>query len=581
MKQNLYVLIHTMAMLTLLMIPQTLTSAPLLPGAAFDYKDLAFEPDRWKQQGISTQVVPWEGDQLVFITTPSELDATVMTQFVGRLETAWSLYADLTGRQPRLFRQWQGKPTIAAIPSATLTCGYGCGYIGATGIEVTGFYNSDYPLALKDQDAFHHYYFYEMGRNFYTFGDRHSLFTTGYAVFMRYVCMDTLRCDDSDVKTRQTIEDCEAVYAASDVPFMTAFTNLSKGEKGNRLRDTTGRTISPSDQPVMYACAMLKLYKDHGGNEWLRRFYRHLARCPRVRVETESQAITQCLNWLVSASAAARQDLTPIFADRWRMPLDTTTREMLSRVRWSDPALDVARVLESLKTPDKAPQKIILKLDDVVAAPSSDASPVSPRWRRVTEFLSDSNLKASFGIIGYSLEQDNKAYFDWIAAAKKSGLVEFWHHGYRQRKATDPTGEFEESFEVQKIALERTQALAKEKLGITFTCFGPHWSGTNEHTIRALEGIPEITMWFYGPQETSKFAFERVLTLEDPVHVPDFAKFKATYDRVAFDKPYLALQGHPNSWDDERWDNFVQIIDFLKSKGCVFVTPSDYLKTAR
>ena len=41
-----------------------------------------------------------------------------------------------------------------------------------------------------------HYYFYEMGRNFYTFGDRHSLFITGYAVFMRYACMDALKCED-------------------------------------------------------------------------------------------------------------------------------------------------------------------------------------------------------------------------------------------------------------------------------------------------------------------------------------------------------------------------------------------------
>jgi peptidoglycan/xylan/chitin deacetylase (PgdA/CDA1 family) len=91
--------------------------------------------------------------------------------------------------------------------------------------------------------------------------------------------------------------------------------------------------------------------------------------------------------------------------------------------------------------------------------------------------------------------------------------------------------------------------------------------------------MPEITMWFHGPENTSKFSFERVLTLENPVHVPDFAKFKATYDEVAFDKPYLALQGHPNSWDEVRWDNFVQIIQYLKSKGCVFLTPSEYKKT--
>lgn len=554
-------------------------AAPLQPGPSLDYSQLAFNPGRWKEQGVSTQLTPWEGDQLVFITTTPDLDKAVMTRFVNRLEMGWQLYEDLTGRKPRLFKQWHGKPTITAIPSARLTCGYGCGYIGSTGIEVAGFYKSDYPLALEDKDAFHHYYFYEMGRNYFTFGDRHSLFTTGFAVFMRYVCMDAMNCDDPDPKTRKTIESCEAVYADSDIPFLAAFTNLSKGEKGNRLRDRRGKTISPSDQPVMYACAMLKLFRDHGGHEWLKRFYRHLADCPKVKAKTEAQALAQCLNWLVSASAAARKDLTPVFADRWRMPVTPAMREALASVTWSDPALDVAAVIASMKTLKKPPQKIILKLDDVVAPSSAEAMPVSPRWQRVTDYLVDANIKASYGVIGYSLEEDNKTYFDWIKALHKGGLIEFWHHGYRQRRASDPTGEFEEPYAVQKKALERTQALAREKLGITFTAFGPHWSGTNKYTTRALERLPEIKMWFYGAKESSKFVFERVMTLEDPVHVPDFAKFKATYDQTASDKPYLALQGHPNSWDEVRWDNFVRIIAYLKSKGCVFMTPSEYLKT--
>jgi hypothetical protein len=41
------------------------------------------------------------------------------------------------------------------------------------------------------------------------------------------------------------------------------------------------------------------------------------------------------------------------------------------------------------------------------------------------------------------LEEDNQAYFDWIKDLHKSGLIEFWNHGYSNRKATDKTGEFE------------------------------------------------------------------------------------------------------------------------------------------
>ena len=38
------------------------------------------------------------------------------------------------------------------------------------------------------------------------------------------------------------------------------------------------------------------------------------------------------------------------------------------------------------------------------------------------------------------------------------------------------------------------------------------------------------------------------------------------------------LQGHPDQWTDERWNGFVAIIEFLKSKNVVFMTPSEYLK---
>ena len=220
-------------------------------------------------------------------------------------------------------------------------------------------------------------------------------------------------------------------------------------------------------------------------------------------------------------------------------------------------------------------QVIILKLDDVVGPPS-------PAWQRITEFLRTSRIKASYGIIGYSLEEDRPEYFDWIKDLHRSGQIEFWNHGYRNRQGSDKSGEFEGSYEEQKNSLERTQKLAREKLGIELKAFGPHWSGTNEGTVRALEEIPEITMWFYGPKEsTSKFVFPRFLTLENPTHHPDFEKFKSAYEGVGTGEKCLALQGHPNSWNPERWDSFVKIIDFLKSKGCVFMTPSEYRATAR
>jgi hypothetical protein len=317
---------------------------PLKPGEAVEYRDRAFFPRRWQERKLSTRLFPWEGDKVVFLTTKDDLDGEVMARFVGRLDAGWKRYADLVGKSPRPFKLVAGKPSIAAVPDAELTCGYGCGHVGATGIEVGGFYASDYPLVRKQPDAFPHYYFYEMGRNYYVFGDRHSLFVTGYAVFLRYVCMDALGCDDPDDATRKVIEECEERYAASDLPFLKAFTTLDGlDEKAPRLKDP-----GPSDQPVLYAAAMLKLRQDHGGDAWVKRFLAALHRCPEVKPETKEKALRQSLNWLVAASTAAKKDLTPVFAGRWRMPLPDATRKALQAVDWAKADLDPAGVISQV-----------------------------------------------------------------------------------------------------------------------------------------------------------------------------------------------------------------------------------------
>lgn len=322
------------------------------PGPPIDFKPLAMFPHRWEQQGFSTQLIPWEGQRVVFLTTSADFDKRVMTRLVGRLDAGWRYYEEITGRRPRTLRQFHGKTTMAAVPSMKLTCGLGCGMIGATGIEFAGFYNHDYRKMSRDPEVFPHYFFYEMGRNYYTFGDRHSLFITGFAVFMRYVCMDRFHLKDADLATRRTIEKCEAAYAASDVTFLDAFTNFGHGknspEKSNRLKDEHGKTIYPSDQPVMYATAMLKLRRDYGGDAWVKQFFTQLARCPAVKPNTEKAALRQCLNWVVSASAAAGKDLTSIFVDRWRMPMSEGVRKTLEKVDWKRGDLDAGAVIASL-----------------------------------------------------------------------------------------------------------------------------------------------------------------------------------------------------------------------------------------
>jgi hypothetical protein len=317
----------------------------LKPGDPFDYANHAFQPKSWEARGLDLRLIPWTGKEVVFLTTGDGHDPALMGLWVSRLDAGWRLYTDLTGAKPSPFKHSGGKVTIAAVPGADLTCGAGCGYVGATGIELAMFYDQNYPELTTRPKAMPHYVFYEMGRNFYTFGERHSCFITGFAVFMRYVCMDTLGYEDSDARTRKVIEGVEPLLAASGLGFLDLFTTSSgTGEKVDRIQDADGKLVSPSDQPVRYAAAMLRLRRENGGDEWVRRFFGELAGCPTSPAGTREGALGQGWHWLLCASVAARKDLSPVFAGEWKLPLDDDTRAALAKLDWNKPDLTAKEV---------------------------------------------------------------------------------------------------------------------------------------------------------------------------------------------------------------------------------------------
>src|SRR4051812_23666771 len=323
--------------------------ASLNSGPPIDYAPLAFQPKVWAEKKQSTEMLPWEGTNIVFLTTAGDYDPKMMARWVQRLDAGWQLYADLTGARPRPFKQLHGKTPIAAVPGFEYTCGAGCGHVGSTGIELAMFYKWNYPALVKNPEAMPHYVFYEMGRNYYTFGDRHSCFITGFAVFMRYVCMDTLQCEDEDKKTRLTIEKAEPLIKESSLPFLKMFTNADGlSEKEPRLKDAAGKPVNPSDQPVTYASAMLRLWRENGGNDWLRRFFHVLAQCPAASAKDRAGALEQAWNWYVAASIAARKDLSPIFVDQWRLPLSSATREALRELDWKNQELTPAKLMKPI-----------------------------------------------------------------------------------------------------------------------------------------------------------------------------------------------------------------------------------------
>ena len=338
---------------------------------------------------------------------------------------------------------------------------------------------------------------------------------------------------------------------------------------------------------------------------------------------------------------------------------------------------------------------IILKLDDICRIGAVGDAPVSERWQRVTDYLEQGKIKASYGVCGFSLDEDVPEYFEWLKERHRKGIIELWNHGYVDRNSTDEPAEFEiGTVEDQRAILVRTQELGKKKLDITFRAFGLHWSGCNANTVKALDLVPELTMVFYEPKGTGKYLFPRPMNLEFPCGVPDPVpvaraasargipvpphaeacglplesnmslenptsvpnpvpvaraasargipvlphaeacglplesnmnlenptsvpnpvpvarvasargipvpphaeacglplesnmsrstkpdsshKFKQAYESIGCKQPCLPLQGHPNKWGDVEWQGFVEIIKYLKDKGCVFMKLAEY-----
>ena len=138
------------------------------------------------------------------------------------------------------------------------------------------------------------------------------------------------------------------VIATSGLSFLDLFTTLCAGEKANLIKDANGQLITPSDQPVRYAAAMLRLRREHGGDAWVKRFFSELATCPRVKANTRAGALSQGWSWLLCASVAAQKDLSPVFCGEWKLPLAPDTRMALAKIDWRKTGLTVSEIQQAV-----------------------------------------------------------------------------------------------------------------------------------------------------------------------------------------------------------------------------------------
>jgi hypothetical protein len=243
----------------------------------------------------------------------------------------------------------------------------------------------------------------------------------------------------------------------------------------------------------------------------------------------------------------------------------------------SDPAR-LAALLDEIRADPrrgKAPPKIVIKLDDF--KPSHGG--VHPRWLRVADFAAERKIKVGFGIIAQTLEADSPEFFAWTRARHTSGAIEFWFHGYDHSQSGDLREFSGRPYDYQKQHVVDSQRLAREKLGFAFRSFGAPFNAVDATAAQAIGEDPDLAVWMYGkPGETGgKLALERAyaVNLESPTIIANHGAFLEGYahNRGA---AYFVLQGHPAGWGDDRYAEFVKIVDFLISQKAEFVHAAEF-----
>jgi len=223
-------------------------------------------------------------------------------------------------------------------------------------------------------------------------------------------------------------------------------------------------------------------------------------------------------------------------------------------------------------------QLIILKADDL----SYSANYIIPLgFQNFIDYIENNNIKASIGLIGNSLEVNNEQYLQYIKNISLDGSFEIWNHGYNHKlTGTNENGEtyhefWNTTFDYQRDHLEKTQELALEKLGITLRAFGAPGNNHDLITLDVINENDEIKLWFYGNPESNKIVLERHYNIEFSSQYPDYEEFVSNYPA---NEEYLALQIHPKAWDDEGFNQFELIIEFLLTQKVAFITPYKFYR---
>ena len=218
------------------------------------------------------------------------------------------------------------------------------------------------------------------------------------------------------------------------------------------------------------------------------------------------------------------------------------------------------------------PRYLMLKLDDVGARNYR-------QYFRVVKFLEEKDIVAGFGVVVNSIENADGAYIDWLRriARENGGRVEFWNHGWDHYMKGDVCEFKGTGLAHQREHLTKSQDVFREKTGLVMHALGTAGNARDADTPKALAERPDITVWIYGDEKNTggKLVLRRTFNLEYAVGKIDFNKFAGPYKSRRLDD-YAIIQGHPNIWNDQSFEEFKKVVGQLLDDGWIFTTPHEF-----
>jgi hypothetical protein len=135
-----------------------------------------------------------EGREVMFLYPAGEYRADSLARLLETYDRAYTLGVELSDREPSTPSGETGKLPVAIVPS---TCGPGCGRLGVKGIEITEEKFERIYREFVTSGRHDHLFFYELGRNFWFYGEESSdreweAIHTGFAVFFRDLLISEL-----------------------------------------------------------------------------------------------------------------------------------------------------------------------------------------------------------------------------------------------------------------------------------------------------------------------------------------------------------------------------------------------------